>query len=107
MMRRRSAFVAIDSSSLRADFLIRRLYLATSFQVFDDVLEGIFGLSVPDLERLDVIGVLGEGGSDGLVHEVRNTAVGFGSLQTQCVVQRRIEVDRGSFLSSTPPCSEP
>ena len=41
-------------------FFIRKRYLATSSQVLNDVLEGIFGLFIADLESFDTIGVLSE-----------------------------------------------
>ena len=73
--RRRSAFVAIASSSLRADFLIRRLYFATSFQVTDDVFERAVCFIFPDFEGLKVTGIFGEGSFDCFVHEFGNTAL--------------------------------
>ena len=98
MMRCRSALVAIDSSSLRADFFIRRLYLATPFQVLDDVLERIVRFIFPDFERLNIAGVFGKRGFDRLVHQLGDTTIGFSRFQSQRTMQVRIEVDGGSFL---------
>ena len=82
IMRGRSAFVAIDASSLRADFFIRRLYLATSFEVLNDVLERIVRFLLPSLNSLNVADVFRKCGFDGLVHQLGNAAIGFSRFQT-------------------------
>ena len=98
MTRRRSAVVAIDSSSLRADFFIRRLYLATPFQVLNDVFERIVRLLFTNFEGLDVADVFRKCSFDRLVHKLGNTAIGFSRFQAQCTMQVWIKVDGGSFL---------
>ncbi len=100
-MRCRSAFVAIDSSSLRADFFIRRLYFATSFQVPNDVLERIVRFLFPGCKSLKVFGIFGEGDFDGLIYKLGNTALCFCSLQPQRPMQESIEVDGRSFLGGS------
>jgi len=98
IMRRRSAFVAIASSSLRADFFIRRLYLATSFQVLDDVLERTVRFLFPNFEGLNIAGVFRQCCLDGVVHELGNTAIRCSRFQTKRTMKERIEVDSSSFL---------
>ena len=98
MMRCRSAFVATDSSSLQADFLIRRLYFATAFQVLNDVLKGVIRLLFSNFEGFNIVGILPECHFDSFVHKLGNAAVSCGGLQAQCAMQRRVEVDGSSFL---------
>ena len=86
-MRCRSLFAAIDSNSLRAVFFIRRLYLATSFQVLDDVLKRIVWFLFPSFKSLKVFGIFGKGNFDGLVNNLGDTALCLGSLQAQGAMQ--------------------
>jgi hypothetical protein len=98
IMRRRSALVAIDSSSLRADLFIRTLYLATPFQVLDDVFERIVRFLFPNFEGLDIAGVFRQCGLDSVVDELGNAAISCSRFETKRTVKERIEVDGSSFL---------
>ena len=95
--------MAIDSSSFRADFLIRTLYLATSLQILDDVLERIVRFFLPNFESFDVAGILGERGSDRLIDEFGDASIRFCRLETQCAMQVRIEIDGGTVLCGVVP----
>ena len=77
---------------------MRRLYLATSLQVLDDVLIGIVKLLFTFFKCLDIVCVFSERGPDGLIHKVRDTAIGLSGLQSQRTMQECIELDRDSFL---------
>lgn len=59
-MRCRSALVVIASSSFLADFLILRLYLATPFQILNDVFEPVIGFMFAGLERFEILCILGK-----------------------------------------------
>ncbi len=100
IMRCRSAFVATESSSLQADFFIRRLYFATAFQVLDDILEGIVRFLFSNFKGLNVAGILPKRHFDSLVHKLGNAAVRCSRLQTQRTMQQWVKIDGGSFLDS-------
>ena len=57
-IRWRSALAGIVSSSLRADFLIRMLYLATLFQILHHILEQEIRLSSSLLEGRQILRIL-------------------------------------------------
>lgn len=97
-MRCRSAFVATKSSSLQADFFIRRLYFATAFQVLDDILEGIVRFLFSNFKGLNVAGILPKRHFDSLVHKLGNAAFSCSRLQTQRTMQQWVKIDGGSFL---------
>ncbi len=81
------------SSSLIADRLIRRSYLATTLQVLDDRLEANSGLGDPIFESDQILRVLSKTPSDGLIHEVGHRTLGLRRLVPQSTVDVRIEVD--------------
>jgi hypothetical protein len=89
----RSILVLYGPTSLFAG-----LYLATPFQVLDDILKRIIGFILPDFEGLDVADVFRKRGFDRLVHQFGNTAIGFSCFQSQRSMQVRVEVDGGPFF---------
>jgi hypothetical protein len=90
---RRTFFGSIRSISLAAESLTRRLYLPTSPQRLHEVLESAFGLVRALLERFEVLCVLGQRDPDGVIHHFGHRAVAGGSLQLQCAVDIRLEID--------------
>ena len=90
--------MAIDASSFRADFFIRTLNFATSFQVPNDVFEGIVRFGFSYLERLQIACVLREGRFNRFVDELGYAAISFSCFQAQCPMQGGVEIDGCSFL---------
>ena len=90
--------MAIDASSFRADFFIRTLNFATSFQVSNDVFECIVRFGLSYLERLQIACVLREGRFNSFVDEFGYAAVRFRCLQAQRPMQGGVEIDGSSFL---------
>ena len=60
MIRWRSFFREIASISLTAEGLIRSLYLATLFQIPDDVLKGKIGFVFAFVKRGKILSILGK-----------------------------------------------
>jgi len=59
MIRCRTTFVAIASSSFLADFLILTLNLATPFQFLNDVFENIVSFLLTRIKRFEILRIFG------------------------------------------------
>ena len=78
-MRRRS-FCGKDSRSFTADDRIWILYLATTPQTLDDVLELQVRLARPFIKSSQVFSIFGQAQTHGPIHQIRNALVNFGAV---------------------------
>lgn len=69
------------SSSFTADFFILSLYLATSFQILNDVFKGQIGFFLSAFKSGDVLSILCQGFPYRIVDQFRYAAIRFRSLE--------------------------
>src|ERR1044071_7488184 len=86
-----------SSSSLAAGAVMRSSYAATAPQILDDLVEAQHRPAAPLLERLQVLGVLGQGQLDRFVDQLRDGPLGRRRLEPQSPMNLRIEIDGGAL----------
>ena len=94
--RRRIFWTPMDSISLAADGLRRRLYFATTLQRCDEITKIKIRFCRTFIKRSQVLGIFPKSMSDSFIDHVRNRTVGRSSLQLQRSVNLGFKIDGSS-----------
>ena len=73
------------------------LYFATALHILDEVLEIDRRFFGPVIEGSEIVGVLGQGVSDGVVDHLGNGPFRDGRFQPQSLVNVWLKIDGGTF----------